>query len=386
MKKIFTIYLLLMATSLSFSQTKITGNLPGSPTAAALGEYGESPVGYHTGTPNISVPIVELKEGSLVVPVSMSYNLQSIKPNEVPGWTGLGWSLNAGGVITRHVSQLPDEWNHNQQGYFYDKADLNTYCTELASGTLPLSTVADNFLRKYDINERDSQPDMFSFNFNGFSGKFFMDLQGNFQTIPYSKIKIEHFIEQGMEPALSGAQNSNGSTINYISKWIITTTDGVKYYFEQREWQSTATTRVRGEPAVNGPRFNVSSWYLTKIINPVGNQINFEYTSPSTSEYNDLYSYYQSSGFITLPDGFSDALGNQASSPRVVGRNYLVYLKGITTTNLKLSFEISSRSDLPNNFGTGNPATIEKKLDLIKLVKNTPQLEVIRRFALTWYH
>ena len=215
MKKITTIFFLLISSLAIYSQTKITGNLPGSPTAAALGKYGESPVGYHTGTPNISIPIVELKEGSLSVPVSMSYNLQSVKPNEVPGWTGLGWSLNAGGVITRHVSQLPDEWNHNQKGYFYDKTELNTYCTELGAGTTPLGSVANAFLLKYDTNERDSQPDMFSFNFNGFSGKFFMDLQGNFQTIPYSKIKIEHFIEQGMEPALTGLQNSNAGSFNF---------------------------------------------------------------------------------------------------------------------------------------------------------------------------
>ena len=35
--------------------------IPPSPTAASLGVYGDMPVSYYTGTPDVSVPIYEIK-------------------------------------------------------------------------------------------------------------------------------------------------------------------------------------------------------------------------------------------------------------------------------------------------------------------------------------
>lgn len=80
-----------------------------SPNAAALGEYGDFPVSYHTGVPNISIPIYTLTEGSLQFLISLSYHSSGIQVDEVASWVGLGWSLNAGGVITRMINGTPDE-------------------------------------------------------------------------------------------------------------------------------------------------------------------------------------------------------------------------------------------------------------------------------------
>ena len=88
----------------------ITGNVQGqlipsipSPTAANLGLYGDIPVSYYTGTPNISIPLYEIKGKQVTVPITLSYHPSGIRPEIHPGPTGLGWTLHAGGVITRTV-------------------------------------------------------------------------------------------------------------------------------------------------------------------------------------------------------------------------------------------------------------------------------------------
>jgi hypothetical protein len=80
-----------------------------SPNAAALGKFGDTPVSYHTGVPEISIPVYTVQEGSLSAPVTLSYHSAGVKVDEVASWVGLGWSLSAGGSITRTVNGGPDE-------------------------------------------------------------------------------------------------------------------------------------------------------------------------------------------------------------------------------------------------------------------------------------
>ncbi len=86
-----------------------TNLFPPSPTAAGLARYGDIPVSNHTGTPNINIPIYEVKTRDLSLPISLSYHASGIKVADLASWVGLGWSLNAGGVITRTIQSLPDE-------------------------------------------------------------------------------------------------------------------------------------------------------------------------------------------------------------------------------------------------------------------------------------
>ena len=83
--------------------------LPPSPEAASLCEYAETPVSYFYGLPQIDIPLYTVQEGSFSLPVSISYHGGGIKVNELASRVGLGWVLNAGGVISRTVCGLPDE-------------------------------------------------------------------------------------------------------------------------------------------------------------------------------------------------------------------------------------------------------------------------------------
>src|SRR5690349_20403739 len=90
-----------------------------SPTAASIAVYGEHDVSLFTGTPEVSVPIVELKEGKLKLPISLQYRADGVKVDEHPGWVGSNWSLSSGGMITRVVKGLPDEYHLQMQGGDY---------------------------------------------------------------------------------------------------------------------------------------------------------------------------------------------------------------------------------------------------------------------------
>src|SRR6478752_3075473 len=108
MKKIF-IFLLYPALAFSQAAADFPKVIPPSPNAANLGKYVETPVGLFTGTPQINIPIYDIKEGDLNLPISLSYQAGGITVSEIASSTGLGWALNAGGVITRRVEGLMDE-------------------------------------------------------------------------------------------------------------------------------------------------------------------------------------------------------------------------------------------------------------------------------------
>ena len=93
-----------------------------SPTAASLGKYADIPVNCHTGIPQIEIPLYTVREGTLSLPVSLKYHAAGLKVMEPAGWVGAGWSLNAGGVITRKVRGAPDESGTSNaiKGHFSD--------------------------------------------------------------------------------------------------------------------------------------------------------------------------------------------------------------------------------------------------------------------------
>ncbi len=72
-----------MSTSTVAAGQDPTNLFPPSPTAAALAKYGDIPVGYHTGTPNISIPLYEVKSKELSLPISLSYHASGIKVADI---------------------------------------------------------------------------------------------------------------------------------------------------------------------------------------------------------------------------------------------------------------------------------------------------------------
>lgn len=92
--------------------------IPPSPTAAALAKYGDIPVSYYTGIPQVSIPVYTIRNRDITVPITLSYHAGGVRVEEEAGWVGLGWSLQAGGAITRTVKGS-DDIPHGSGGWGY---------------------------------------------------------------------------------------------------------------------------------------------------------------------------------------------------------------------------------------------------------------------------
>lgn len=224
-----------------------------SPNAASLGKFVDIPVDNFTGTAQMSIPIYTIHEGSLSLPLSLSYHASGLKVQEVASWVGAGWALNAGGVITRTVMGLPDDYsegNAQTKGYYSDYG-YYSYLYEGGSSTADDAGFADGRL--------DGEPDIFFFNFNGITGKFYFNDDRTPMLVPEQDLRIE-VGTTGIGRRIEG--------------FTLTTSDGTKYYFGRNGNGS-------GEPPIESTivfsaQFGmessrpVSSWFLNKIESPDG--------------------------------------------------------------------------------------------------------------------
>jgi hypothetical protein len=147
--------------------------IPPSPDVANLMKFIEIPVSKYTGTPQISIPIYTIQEGNYSLPISLDYNAHGIKVSEIASYVGLGWSLNAGGVVSRSTNGLEDETGFGFLHTNMPNASDYINMMEHATGVL------------------DNQPDNFYYSFAGHSGRFVFDKSGNIHTIPENLLKIE---------------------------------------------------------------------------------------------------------------------------------------------------------------------------------------------------
>lgn len=350
--------LLILSCSITVCKSQIENrNLFPTPNAASLGEYGQVPVDYFNGLPQINVPLCEFKSGSINVPVELSYHGGGVKPADHSSWVGLGWSLQAGGAITRIVNDLPDEYinmamaydeagsdiqaaiNANKDGYFYNYAllgDSNWSTTNLSTEFNLLYPSLPSYPSQmlYDYQHRkDKAPDEFAFNFMGMSGSLFMGQDGQWKM--KSKQGLNFKVSYVTGPYLVTDPNCtfSGSTVyNCLTKFILTSNDGTQYYFGAdtisninatsrrygitgggsfvQNWglnhknfftdDSTAIefTRINsgGGDALNGRDGGTVpiSWYLTKIKSVSGDSVTFKYSRDGYQIINNpAGSFYQ---------------------------------------------------------------------------------------------
>jgi hypothetical protein len=235
--------------------------IPPAPNATSLGKFGEIPVGTYTGVADINIPIWNIKLNGFEMPISLNYHSSGIKTTEYAPAVGLGWALNAGGVITRSINGLADDC---QYGFLNPNLVGLIKFTDIQSG-VPAPADYDQIWRNA-IGEWDSQPDNFYFNFNGRSGKFIFDQNKGIHIIPNQKIKV--------------TAQYQGLSINQFE---VVTEDGTKYTFSTREnvYPYTETYTVDGASTSSfascNPYDQASSWYLTKITTSNNEIIEFRY-------------------------------------------------------------------------------------------------------------
>jgi hypothetical protein len=202
---------------------------PPAPEAAGLGKYGQIPVDKSTGIPGISVPLYEIATPRFKLPISLSYHASGNKVDELATWVGTGWSLNAGGVITRSIVNMPDE-----ASFLY--TTMPTY-SQLANETIAyMETSMQHII--------DTQPDNFFYNFSDQTGAFVFgsDTAHTPVLMPYKPLKVTY-----TKNAQAGVPGS----------FTILDEAGNSYLFN--DWENTVSS-------VSTYQSGASSWYLSKMI------------------------------------------------------------------------------------------------------------------------
>jgi hypothetical protein len=110
MKSIYTLAVILFLPFIILGQSispDVPNILPPSPTASDLGKYTLLGSGLNTGGASVNLPVYDYATPNLSLPVSLMYSSDGIKVDQTASRVGLGWTLNAGGAVSRTVLWEP---------------------------------------------------------------------------------------------------------------------------------------------------------------------------------------------------------------------------------------------------------------------------------------
>jgi len=263
----------------SFSQNVTSVTSVTTPNPAQLVKDYQIPIDYYRGLPDIKVPLYTFKSVGLEVPIGLSYDASGVRIDQAPTWVGLGWSLTCGGVIVREVSGSPDELYPT--GYLYAQTAPALWKINEAA----FDDLTTNFNYDVDagdacyriINGLDVRPDKFVFSFNGITGEFYLDRNGN--VVTNSKLSIEYVIDDLYPEDIM--------RVNYFKEFKIISEDGTRYIFGPRENQ-TSRAYWYGVQVPSSDSSHDTSWYLKKVESPdATSAINIEY-SDDVANYSGL--------------------------------------------------------------------------------------------------
>lgn len=352
-KKYWTLLLFFITTiELTYSQEqnlklKLTSPLLPSPNAASFTKYGDIPVSNSSGIPSISIPVYTIDGGEVSIPISLSYHASGIKVEEIASNVGLGWNLSAGGSVTRQVRGLPDE---SSQGY----NNSRTWVNQFLYGTMTAEGRQD-FLSSVRLGQVDTESDLYYYNLpNGASGKFFMDNNGVYLTVPRSNVVINGTINDG---------------------WTITDDKGVKYLFQVTDYSVTNTITSSQSGFNDGSEFmGYTAWYINKIVDTKNNEINFKYAVSATgynSKASEVKKILTSNPIINYSNGsFSvpTEINNLSVTTNSCNANHLQSISW-DDGNVIFKYNNTVRQDLNSDTALSFISVYNKKGEQIKKVQ-----------------
>ena len=144
----------------------------GTPQVWSLLKYGGSAPNLYTGTVSASIPLYTYQDEDFTLPVVLNYASNGYMPNIQASDVGLGWFLNTGGVITRTVRGVPDDYmSAGLWGYFFNNQDFTN-----ESWNLWANYINGQDKEMYSIKSGsmsvETEPDIYTFSFPGHYGKF----------------------------------------------------------------------------------------------------------------------------------------------------------------------------------------------------------------------
>ncbi|WP_321333089.1 hypothetical protein [uncultured Bacteroides sp.] len=220
--------------------------------------YGKIGASLYTGTVNYSIPFYTYKDNDFELPISLDYASNGFKANSRSGPLGHDWILNVGGVITREIRGIPDDVPEFVQSPASPSTGFDLfgfariYSDCMSESAMQLQFFIDQYKRPIFYNQFNSShyeldPDIYNFNFMGYSGSFYLWYDG--------KIKI--FNATGASKGVKIQYNySSGSFVDSI---IITTPDGYKYVFIKNEYTISETNGVKKKTVLTWKLYTISA-------------------------------------------------------------------------------------------------------------------------------
>ena len=201
---------------------------PKSPNIAAAERYGEIPVSLNTGIADIKIPVYEISAGSIKLPIYFSYHSGGNRVADDASWVGQGWSLQAGGSISRNIRGKADEDTGNQGVLGQELFNLDAYQSNMPCLTEQLKID----LELFSENAKDLERDIFSVNMPSKNNSFAL-LPNQTLWLESDKSKIEY--TSGLQSIKLTDENGirynfadKESTDGYTSAWQLTEIQGSK--------------------------------------------------------------------------------------------------------------------------------------------------------------
>lgn len=308
-----------------------------TPTVASLGKYGDIPVSYYTGSPNISVPLYEIKSRDISMPITLDYDASGIMVNNLPGWAGQNWTLNIGGVITRAKRGEIDEKELSDYQVRNEPVAFENYFKSHGKILEVVSDASDNYkklretLKCTENKHWDMSPDIFTFHFLGKSGKFYLGNDGEWKVISNDNLDIvfDYNDESNYSlplfervPSLSMQERQKKT----ISGFVIRDEEGNTYCFGYDKDATEYTTDIwHMSKEEHDESWYANSWYLTSIKDRYGNTI-FKFTYERGAYIIQMFNYFC---YGKLKSNYGEYMTTSSSFPYTLSISSPVYLKKV---------------------------------------------------------
>jgi YD repeat-containing protein len=281
MKKFFFFSLLILLASSCFAQPTLDevkqhsfprGYTMSSPEAAGMTKVVDIPVDLPTGRPSINIPIYTINTGKQTVPIYLTYDAGGIKVGQNASAVGLGWSLVAGGAITRTIRDKDDL----MAAFHYEDIGGLTWDGSSASVSGQNATQQDVSF-KVCYQNGDALPDLYMFNASNDAGRFvWLGNTLGYKTLP----KQDYYISSDLSANTWKIVNSSGTIFNF---------GGIDATGNKAYEQTNVVTRDNNPGASSGllnELGHVSAWQLTSMSNFDGSDIvNFTYHQTYTEQF-----------------------------------------------------------------------------------------------------
>ena len=219
--------------------------MPPTPDVAAFLNYGQYSVSQASGKVDITIPIYEIQTRELNFPITLSYIGGGIKVTDQASWAGLGWVLNAGGVVNHTVQGLPDKNWFSELPTADEIREDNDY-SSLYKTIAPVNG---------GLNGTDKMRDRYDYSFGQGGGTFYITSYEEYLQTPYTENKIKRLLN-----------SAKTRTVGFV----ITDDKGVSYHFEKPENSTVLSTSYNHSDyhtyALAEEYTYDSAWYLTKIV------------------------------------------------------------------------------------------------------------------------